>query len=78
MQRTVAVETSRGLRIAKEKASHKIDVIVALGLAALGAAKAGQTTNPADAAACFRLNDELHNVDRWGGFGTTIGHRPWD
>ena len=37
VQRSVAVETSRGWRIAKEKASHKIDVVVALGMAAHGA-----------------------------------------
>jgi phage terminase large subunit-like protein len=37
VQRSVAIETSRGWRIAKEKASHKIDVIVALAQAALGA-----------------------------------------
>jgi len=37
MQRAVALETSRGWRIAKEKASHRIDVVVALGMAALGA-----------------------------------------
>jgi phage terminase large subunit-like protein len=35
--RAVAIESSRGWRIAKEKASHKIDVIVALAQAALGA-----------------------------------------
>ena len=32
----VALETSRGWRIAKEKVSHKIDVVVALAQAALG------------------------------------------
>jgi phage terminase large subunit-like protein len=32
--RAIAVETTRGWRIAKEKQSHKIDVIVALGMAA--------------------------------------------
>jgi hypothetical protein len=37
VQRSIAVETSRGWRIAKEKASHKIDVVVALAQAALGA-----------------------------------------
>jgi phage terminase large subunit-like protein len=37
--RTIAVESSRGWRIAKEKQSAKIDVIVALALAALGAVK---------------------------------------
>jgi phage terminase large subunit-like protein len=36
-QRSVAVETSRGWRITKEKAAHKIDVIVALAQACLGA-----------------------------------------
>jgi hypothetical protein len=34
ISRAVAVETSRGWRITKEKASHKIDVVVALGMAA--------------------------------------------
>jgi phage terminase large subunit-like protein len=37
ISRYVAIETSRGWRIAKEKASHKIDVVVALAMAALGA-----------------------------------------
>src|SRR5262249_5943316 len=39
--RCVAVETPRGWRIAKEKASHRIDVIVALAQAALGAVRDG-------------------------------------
>jgi hypothetical protein len=33
-RRTAAVETSRGWRISKEKASHKIDIVVALAMAA--------------------------------------------
>lgn len=39
ISRAVAIETSRGWRIAKEKASHKIDVVVALAQAALGAVR---------------------------------------
>ena len=39
VQRSIAVETTRGWRIAKEKASHKIDVVVALAQAALGAVR---------------------------------------
>ena len=42
MCRAVALETSRGWRIAKEKQSHKIDVVVALAQAALGAVQLGQ------------------------------------
>ncbi len=42
ISRAVAFETPRGWRIAKEKASHKIDVVVALAMAALGAVKKGQ------------------------------------
>ena len=42
IMQAVAVETPRGWRIAKEKASHRIDVVVALAQAALGAVK-GQT-----------------------------------
>jgi len=40
MTRTIAKETQRGWRITKEKASHKIDVMVALALAAYAAVKA--------------------------------------
>jgi phage terminase large subunit-like protein len=43
VSRAVALETTRGWRIAKEKQSHKIDVIVALAMAALGAVLQGQT-----------------------------------
>jgi phage terminase large subunit-like protein len=42
MSRAVALETTRGWRIAKEKQSHKIDVVVALAQAALGAVQQGQ------------------------------------
>jgi phage terminase large subunit-like protein len=42
VQRSVAIESTRGWRIAKEKTSHKIDVVVALGMAALGAVRWGQ------------------------------------
>lgn len=42
ISRCVALETSRGWRIAKEKASHKIDVVIALAMAALGAVQQGQ------------------------------------
>ena len=37
----VAKETTRGWRVGKEKQSHKIDVVVALGMAALVAAQRG-------------------------------------
>jgi phage terminase large subunit-like protein len=40
VSRAVAVETQRGWRISKDKQSHKIDVVVALSMAALGAIKA--------------------------------------
>jgi hypothetical protein len=42
LQRSVAVESTRGWRIAKDKTSHKIDVVVALGMAAVGAVRQGQ------------------------------------
>jgi hypothetical protein len=37
--RTVAIESSRGWRIGKEKQSHKIDVVVALAMASLAAVR---------------------------------------
>ena len=48
ISRCVALETSRGWRIAKEKASHKIDVVVALAQAALGAVQLGQYAGMSD------------------------------
>jgi hypothetical protein len=45
ISRAVALETTRGWRIAKEKASHKIDVVVTLAMAALGAVQQGQVSD---------------------------------
>jgi phage terminase large subunit-like protein len=45
MGHAIARETSRGWHIAKEKQSHKIDVVVALGMAALIAAQYGAREN---------------------------------
>jgi terminase large subunit-like protein len=39
----VAIETARGWKLAKRKTSDKIDAVVALAMAALGAVKAGQS-----------------------------------
>jgi hypothetical protein len=44
--RAVALETTRGWRIAKEKASHKIDVVVALAMSAHGAVHESGTNVP--------------------------------
>jgi phage terminase large subunit-like protein len=41
VNRAVAIEGARGWRITKEKASHKIDVVVAMAQAALGAVQEG-------------------------------------
>jgi phage terminase large subunit-like protein len=41
VSRTIALETPRGLRLAKEKVSHKIDVVVALAMAAMRAVEQG-------------------------------------
>jgi phage terminase large subunit-like protein len=45
VSRAVAVETARGWRIAKDKQSHKIDVVVALGMAALAAVRSESAYN---------------------------------
>jgi phage terminase large subunit-like protein len=42
VQRCTALETSRGWRIAKEKQSHKIDVVIALAMAAYAAVQSGE------------------------------------
>jgi hypothetical protein len=46
VSRTIALETPRGLRLAKEKTSHKIDVVVALAMAALHAVEEGSLELP--------------------------------
>lgn len=43
ISRAVAVETARGWRIAKDKQSHKIDFVIALGMAALSAIQTKST-----------------------------------
>ena len=42
MSRTVAVESPRGVRISKTKASHRIDIIAAISFAAFAAVRGGQ------------------------------------
>jgi hypothetical protein len=46
VSRTIALETPRGLRLAKEKTSHKIDVVVAMVMAALHAVEQGSFEVP--------------------------------
>jgi phage terminase large subunit-like protein len=45
VSRAIAIETPRGWRIGKEKGSHKIDIVVALGMACLAAVKAQGGSN---------------------------------
>jgi hypothetical protein len=61
VSRAVAIETSRGWRIAKEKAAHKIDVVVALAMAA-------------HAAMTRQWADEVPNIHPpiWGGVPRNI------
>lgn len=63
LSRCVALETSRGWRIAKEKQSHKIDVIVALAQAALGAVEQGQQSVGVDHAFMYRAQAHFHNLE---------------
>jgi phage terminase large subunit-like protein len=60
--RAVAVETVRGWRIAKEKQSHKIDVIVALGMAAHAATQVREQVIPI-VAPCIIYKDGTSSLD---------------
>lgn len=64
VNRAVALETTRGWRIAKEKASHKIDVVVALAMAALGAVQQGQQSSGVDHAFQAYAQQVLANARR--------------
>ena len=65
VNRAVALETTRGWRIAKEKASHKIDVVVALAMAALGAVQQGQQSIGFDHEFQNYAQRVLANAPRW-------------
>ena len=56
LSRCVAVEGPRGWRISKEKASHKIDVIVALGMAAYAAVQDQNTKSYSYSLDAFQPN----------------------
>ena len=60
VSRCVAIETSRGWRIAKEKTSHKIDSIVALAMAALGAVQQGQQAVMTESDRAFQAHAKEH------------------
>ena len=60
VSRCVAIETSRGWRVAKEKASHKIDSIVALAMAALAAVQQGQQVVMSDSDRAFQGRAQEH------------------
>lgn len=78
MQRAVAVETPRGLKITKEKAAHKIDVVVALAMAALGAVQ-GQR-EPAILSVYREMYEATHPTPPTGpqvaSLGNTFTDRP--
>jgi hypothetical protein len=59
ISRAVAIESSRGWRIGKALQSHKIDVVVALGMAALAATRASGTFYD-ESYHCFR--DDVEDV----------------
>jgi hypothetical protein len=63
VSRAIAIETSRGWRIAKEKQSHKIDVVIALGMACLAAVR-GQAESNYNLDALADTLDEGHTVDQ--------------
>ena len=63
ISRAVAIETPRGWRITKDKQSHKIDVVIALAMAAHAAVQ-GQTESS--------FNTELQGL---GSAMTAVGKR---
>jgi phage terminase large subunit-like protein len=63
MQRAVAVEGTRGWRIAKDKQSHKIDIVVALGMAALVCVRESSTRRGEVGARHFMYGVPYVNLD---------------
>jgi len=82
VQRAVAVESSRGLKLAKEKASHKIDVLVALAIAALGAVQKPPVEPVAVAPVSLTRSSPWHSMGTARSWGVTaegyeISPREW-
>jgi phage terminase large subunit-like protein len=63
ISRAVAVEGSRGWKISKEKQPHKIDIVVALGMACLAATEAPKSTYDSSANWVRRDNARTSAVD---------------
>jgi phage terminase large subunit-like protein len=75
VSRAVAIETSRGWRIAKEKQSHKIDVVVALAMAALSAVQQGQASAAIEYTAAPRRDAFSSTLDITG-IPSSLGRKP--
>jgi hypothetical protein len=72
VSRCVALETPRGWRIAKEKVSHKIDVVVGLAMAALGAVQGGQRRD----GVMEYISAQLERMKRESGWGSGLCAKP--
>ena len=77
VSRAVALETSRGWRIAKEKQSHKIDTVVALAMAALGAVQQGQASTKVEFRSVLELYGPNKDDQRTGIQRARWGSRNW-
>jgi hypothetical protein len=67
MSRAIALETPRGFRIAKEKTSHKIDVVVALAMAALACVERGDRERALSGPGVLVVGGSLTGVPRLPG-----------
>jgi hypothetical protein len=65
ISRAVAIETPRGWRIAKDKTSHKIDVVIALAMASLATVEGGQSVSLWERASIEILDRVLADVDHY-------------
>jgi hypothetical protein len=73
MNRAIAIETPRGFRIAKEKTSHKIDVVVALAMASVACVEQGQFQPGITGPIIIRASDAPHLGSAASGSWAEIG-----
>jgi len=91
IKQTVAIETTRGWRLAKERTSARIDVVVALAQAALATVQQGQRgvleINARTAGPLFSRTEQRHSIHErlaeiggWTepGFDATLDPSPFD
>ena len=68
ISRAIAIETSRGWRIAKDKQTHKIDVVIALAMASYAAVRGQNESTYSLENGCLGDENDPDGTKAWQAF----------